>query len=317
MALAEEFFSEAHKIGAASATNLSRATIDTYQKLISTGLGCLETCLLNLVLKPRLQARIRLRFASVMYEETENNMEAELVLTKGISLCEQHKYIDLKYNMQFLLAKILFRSKPKAGMKVLDSIISEVDAYRDTAWLYAFRFLKARLSMSLGKGSVLHAALQSLRSISTKANEHNDRAIYSTASLMEVIAYLSSPGSENSENAQRALAAARTYQLDEGSEVPQIAFLTHCLDVTCSFIYGGPPGDTSAKLRNLQIFMDSAKDNPAWQSGDSVVAIPVGQHAEPTQTVSSDTRAVLDVSEDGRPRLLMSFLAPQDAVALT
>lgn len=60
-----------------------------YQKLIATGLGCLEAALAGERLEPRLEAKIRLRYAGVLLEETDNMMEAETALSKGITLCEQ------------------------------------------------------------------------------------------------------------------------------------------------------------------------------------------------------------------------------------
>ncbi len=58
--------------------------VDEYEALIATGLGCLDTALKRVKLGPRMEARIRLRYAGVLLEETENSMEAETTLSKGI-----------------------------------------------------------------------------------------------------------------------------------------------------------------------------------------------------------------------------------------
>ena len=60
-----------------------------YQKLIATGLSCLETILSSNRLTPRQEAKVRLRYASILYEDTESLMEAETALTKGIKLCDK------------------------------------------------------------------------------------------------------------------------------------------------------------------------------------------------------------------------------------
>jgi len=60
-----------------------------HHKLVATGLGCLEVALKSRKLWPRLEARLMLRYASVLVEETTNIEKAETVLSKGISLCEK------------------------------------------------------------------------------------------------------------------------------------------------------------------------------------------------------------------------------------
>jgi hypothetical protein len=40
----------------------------------------------------------------------------------------QNHYYDLKYAMQFLLAKFMAKKNPKAAMKALDGHINEADA---------------------------------------------------------------------------------------------------------------------------------------------------------------------------------------------
>lgn len=60
-----------------------------YQKLIATGLSCLEATLQNSRVPPKQEAKIRLRYASILYEDTENLMEAETALSAGIKLCDK------------------------------------------------------------------------------------------------------------------------------------------------------------------------------------------------------------------------------------
>ena len=38
---------------------------------------------------PRVEARLQLRYANILCEETTNIMEAETALTKGIALCDK------------------------------------------------------------------------------------------------------------------------------------------------------------------------------------------------------------------------------------
>lgn len=69
--------------------NVDAQSLHEYQKLVATGLGCLEVVLDSPKLAPRLEAQVRFRYASILCEETNNVMEAETALTKGITLCER------------------------------------------------------------------------------------------------------------------------------------------------------------------------------------------------------------------------------------
>tara|TARA_R110002060_G_scaffold73468_3_gene82410 strand:+ start:537 stop:824 length:288 start_codon:yes stop_codon:yes gene_type:complete len=89
ISLAEEYFESAHNLAPSVVFTMTDGDINSYTKLIATGLGCLETALKNIKLPPRLEANIRLRYAGVLYEETDNYMEGETALSKGIALCER------------------------------------------------------------------------------------------------------------------------------------------------------------------------------------------------------------------------------------
>lgn len=71
------------------ARTLDERSVHEYQKLIATGLACLEVAIAGNKLTPRLEALARLRYANILCTETNNIMEAETALTKGITLCER------------------------------------------------------------------------------------------------------------------------------------------------------------------------------------------------------------------------------------
>jgi len=41
---------------------------------------------------------------------------------------KKHRLLDLKYSMQHLLVRVLYKTKPKAALKSLDGIINDVEA---------------------------------------------------------------------------------------------------------------------------------------------------------------------------------------------
>ena len=73
---------------------MSDSEVKEYNKMVATGLGCLEVAMNSNKLFPRLEARLCLRYASVLVEETNNITEAETALTRGILVCE--KVCDLR-----------------------------------------------------------------------------------------------------------------------------------------------------------------------------------------------------------------------------
>ena len=89
ISLAEEYFDAAHELAPSVSMSMNETNVEAYEQLIATGLGCLDTALKKVRLSPRVEAKIRLRYAGVLYEETENSMEAETALSKGIALCER------------------------------------------------------------------------------------------------------------------------------------------------------------------------------------------------------------------------------------
>lgn len=48
----------------------------------------------NWRLQPRMEALVRLRYARILFEETDNNLEAETALSKGV--CTGHLSLILK-----------------------------------------------------------------------------------------------------------------------------------------------------------------------------------------------------------------------------
>jgi hypothetical protein len=90
ISLAEEFFDAAYNLAPSVAISMTKPNVQAYEKLIAAGLACLDTAMRRVRLSsPRMEANIRLRYAGVLYEETDNFMEAETALGKGIALCER------------------------------------------------------------------------------------------------------------------------------------------------------------------------------------------------------------------------------------
>ena len=102
LALAEEYFEAAFGAGSNTDYGERERQTDLYFKLIATGLRCLEVvlrvghahrcefdvanCYKQWRLQPKLEALTRFRYATILYQETENFMEAEESLSQGVPL---------------------------------------------------------------------------------------------------------------------------------------------------------------------------------------------------------------------------------------
>jgi Cohesin loading factor len=276
----------------------------------------------NFRLQPRLEAAVTLRYASVLFEETENVMEAETALSKGITLCERNRLVDLKYSMQHLLVRVMFSKNSKASLKTLDAAIHDTEVYQQHAWLYAFRFLRASLLLGVSPRPDLSSAVQTLRSISTVADMRGDSAIFAVASVLEVLVLLQKGSIEALEEAQRALAGARSRQLDSWvSQLPQVDALISILDTTCSTLHGNnhiPPAHGSMKtvhpiVEALQMKMEQLQNMSSWTAdGSFFVPLTSGEGSKRPPTAPG----ILTVDDSGVSKLHFRWLPKEDVLTI-
>ncbi|KAJ6024572.1 hypothetical protein N7540_005369 [Penicillium herquei] len=314
LSLADEYLNAAHLMGTQTALLSNHADVEGYYKLVATGLGCLEAVLKNWRLQPRKEALVRLRYARTLFEETENDIEAETALSKGIDLCERNRMLDLKYSMQHLLARMLHKNNPKASLKAVDGMIQDVETYRHAAWEYAFRFLRVSLSMSSPSHQDAVQALQHLNKIASMASRNGDKAVSAMAAVIEALAHLQQGTSSDSiEQAQRAVATARSHQLnDELRHIPQLSTLIQMMDICCSLLEYDV-NQSSQKLKVMQALVDETLNDGNW-SPDGSFSIPLnGKSAGPS---SIDTGDILQV-QNGTLLLSFNWLPQHDLYALS
>ena len=275
LSLAEEYFAAAHGYSSVVSALQQETDMREYYKLVATGLGCLEAVLNRFKLLPEREANVRLWYATVLYEETDNTMVAEEALSKGVSLCDRYRFFDLKYEMQHLLARMLFGKNPHVAFKFLDCVISDVEAYQHIAWVYAFRFLQVSLHLKLSTHQDTLSALGHLRHIVEMSNEYGDKAVLATASVIEALTCLRESNDEDSiEQAQRALASSRSLQLDHSiSKLHHLPVLTSLVEL-CICLQCFDPGQAQAKLQTLQTVLKDIKESSSWMA-DGSFAVPM------------------------------------------
>lgn len=276
------------------------ADVQQYYKLMATGMGCMEAILKKHSQPPREEAKLRLRYASLLVEETDNDVEIEQVLSKGITLCQRNHLLDLKYAMQHLQARYQFKTNHRAALKSLDGPISETETFQHIVWVYAFRFLRVSLALQIPGRLEAASALQQLHAIANHAEKRGDRAIYVTASALEAMIHLRTAGPDHLEQAQRAIAAARTYQLQASTkELGQIAALIDTVDVACSLRQG------QRAQQKLTILHQRAD----WETGpaDGIFSVLI-EKSFGGQSLTQHTGGVFSKAADGREQLVFSWL---------
>ncbi|KAL9075062.1 MAG: hypothetical protein Q9157_004153 [Trypethelium eluteriae] len=308
LSMADEYINAAHNMACKVAHAQDSRQSGEYYQLMATGLGCMDSVLKNFKLHPREEAKLRLRYATLLHEETVNPEETEKVLSKGIQLSEKHRLFDLKYSMQHLLARTLFETRQKAALKFLDKIIPDVEAYHHTAWIYAFRFLRVTLSLQTFSHSEALACLQHLKAI-CDLSRGSDRAIFVTSATMQAMVHLRLSGSDCVEQAQQAIAAARSEQLDPSlQQLPQITSLLSFQDLGCVLQLHNEPDQITAKMNAMNNIMDESRPDLKWTS-DGSFGVPLGRSCEDQAT--QDTGGIFQRLSDGGHALMFCSL-PRD-----
>lgn len=248
---------------------------------------------------------MRLRYAALLFEETENEDTVQEILTKGIALCERNRLTDLKYSMHHLLIRLNFQGSPRAALRSIDKLLPDLEAYQQTSWIYAFRFLRISLSLQIPEHTEYQAALQHLHSITELAEKHRHVAVAVTAAAFEALIHLRSHAADFIEQTQRALATARTHQLDpEMNQVPQLLLLVDCLDLACA-LANHSTSSIGAKMQAIQNAMD-VHGNDLKRQEDGTFCLPFGGAANPD--LELDSGGVFKITSTGHQSLAFRWL---------
>ncbi|KAG8532133.1 uncharacterized protein KY384_003772 [Bacidia gigantensis] len=311
LALAEQYFGLAYGPESKEANAASISEGDNYFKLISAGLGCLETVLAKCTVAPEQEALVRLRYASILYEETEDVMEAEEALSKSISVADRHKLYDLKYNMQHLMVRVLFERRSPAALTFLDSITKNVEIYQHVAWVYAFRFLGVSLHLELASESKksLNAALSMLKHIISLSEKLGDVSILAIASIMRAwVCLKTSNSAENFEEAQTSLATARSLQTNPlMSKFHQLNILAAFVDLCC-YLQHFDPVQAVEKTQIMQNALTLTSECKEWMV-DGSFFIPLRKERMPS---CRRQEGIVSITDEGSLRLHFNWMPKDD-----
>ncbi|KAF3206320.1 hypothetical protein TWF679_008837 [Orbilia oligospora] len=264
LALADSYLNTAHSTGIKESFDP-----ELYQTLVAAALRCFEAALSEFKLQPKFEAALRLRYASVLEEETENVTDAEEILHKGILIAGKNNFQDLKFAMQHLLVRIMFRMKPKAAFILLSQQIKETEVLSIAYWTYSFRFLLSSLRTLRTDEQDDNAAVSSLRSAAELAKRREDHHVYALANLMEA-SILLGQGISGVDGAKKALSKSQGVTLQDA---PQLAFLFQMLDIVSATIQGSM-AETDTKMKVLQENLDGNVPWKQWPA-DGTFVVPV------------------------------------------
>ena len=187
-------------------------------------------------------------------------------------------------------------------------------SYKHVRWIYAFRFLRVSLSLDLASHQDTLAALTHLKLIAGVSKNHGHHAIFATASTLEALTHLRHSSSlESIEQAQRALAAARSIQMDSlVTKVPQLAALTYFVDLCCS-LQNFDSTQATSKMQNMQAFLDLAIEDSHWTQ-DERFSVPITLGESPQ--VNKQHEGIVRTDSEGSLVLELGWLPKEDIYAL-
>jgi hypothetical protein len=158
------------------------------------------------------------------------------------------------------------------------------------------------------------SAVATLRSISSAAEDRRDIAVFLISSVLEALGHLRSQSKDSIEQAQNALASARSLQLEQlTAELPQLVALTYILDLICSLMQGNQP-QAEPKLQALHTMLDQRVNDNHWTL-DGTFSVPI--HADPrSQTIVNGAKGRFSSGQDGIEKLTFTWLPKRDIYAL-
>lgn len=311
LSAADEYIAAARNMSAIIVRDKKDADIQRYQQLMATAMGCMDTVLKDFNLQPRDEAKLRLRYASLLIEETNNATDIEEILSKQISLCGRFRLHDLKYATYHLQARYQFKTNHRAAIKSLSKPISEAETFQHIAWVYALRFLKVSLTLQVPGRIEAVPAVQQLNGILALAQKHGDRAIYLACCALEAMVHLRSGAADRLEQAQRSIAAARSLQLEVSmTQLGSFGTLIDLVDIACGIQQGTPDHAKQAALD--EIMTDKSEKSARINAGVCTVLIEKSFGG----SLTGDTGGIFQKSADGRDELLFSWLPREDMQAL-
>jgi hypothetical protein len=218
----------------------------------------------------------------------------------------------MKYEMQLLLSKVLYESKPKAAIKDIERMIEDIEAYRHTVWLYIFRYQLAMFQLASSNPGEIHGAIVQMQKITNLAKQCGDSPVLAFAAAIEALLHLSSSSHEAVVASQEALAKARALQLNpDVVAIPQLTVMLEFVDIGCS-IRDTNIADTERKRKTMHEVIIETTEKDSWRD-DGTIFIPVSRKSLMGIQVQANKHVL---ERNGRHFITFSWLSKVEAEAL-
>ena len=145
------------------------------------------------------------------------------------------------------------------------------------------------------------------------AEKQRHFAILSMSCILECLVHLNNSSHDSLELAQRALATARTHQLDPSlQKAKQLSALLNILDLAAEL--AAINADQAAlKMTDMQRLMDKANQSDAWTS-DGSLCVPIGIPA--WENLDTDAPGILQKTTDGECAVVFNWLKRSELYGL-
>lgn len=137
------------------------------------------------------------------------------------------------------------------------------------------------------------SAVHSIKMIADSAANHRHNVVVALCYVMEALIHLQSVGTDCIEQAQTALASARSFQLDQHvREVPQIAVLVHFIDLSCS-LQSLDVQQATQKADEIRQMLEGVLEDSRWRD-DGSFTIPIRNQSDYAPAQSARDSAGID-----------------------
>lgn len=292
-------------------------TPDFWQAL-ATGLRYLQAAISSRKLSVRQESLARLRYCQLLVEWTDNETLVESVLTKGIARCDQNRLFDLKYHMQYLMAKITHAKNPKAALRQVQTAANEARMQKHMTWVYIFEYLRVSFSLEARPKPNYKDALYSLARIADVAKKLRDSPMMTISALSGALVNLRAGSPDGVTTAREALATAQSQQTNQWVAYhPEILILMKIVDVSCYFIQGRQiEAYTSKTMKGIQALSDELFTTRTLKPNDRVW-LPVTSSQTFPRLADTGLGGMVELGDDGVDRIAMSWLNGPNMMALT
>jgi hypothetical protein len=155
-------------------------------------------------------------------------------------------------------------------------------------------------------------AITNIKTISSSASARGHRVIFVLCAILEALIHLQSSSAECIEQAQRALASARSFQLNQQVlEIPQISALIQLIDLSCS-LQLLDISQATKKAEDMRPMLEQILKDSRWRD-DGSFTVPVGNQAKSS---SSESTNHFTDNQESHNRLVFNWLPRQQVYAL-